>query len=75
MPNQLLDVRLHTIAISGLSRVRTELLQLLVIPPLAPKEPVRSGVRTGFEKSIFMDECADVLPSLSWTKRTALEQF
>src|SRR5206468_6322597 len=35
MPNQLLGVRLHTMAISGLSRVRTELLQLLVIPFLA----------------------------------------
>src|ERR1700758_5558690 len=29
-PNQLLDVLLHTIAISGLSRVRTELFQLLI---------------------------------------------
>ena len=27
IPNQLLDVQLHTIAISGLSRVRTELIQ------------------------------------------------
>ena len=35
-PNQLLDVRLHTIAISGLSRVRTELSNLLVVPSLAP---------------------------------------
>src|ERR1700733_10860900 len=34
-PNQLLGVRRHTIAISGLSRVRTELFQLLVIPFLA----------------------------------------
>src|SRR3954454_1213958 len=34
-PNQLLGVRLHTMAISGLSRVRTELFQLLVIPFLA----------------------------------------
>ena len=32
IPNQLLGVLLHTIAISGLSRVRTELFQLLVIP-------------------------------------------
>jgi hypothetical protein len=32
MPNQLLGVLLHTIAMSGLSRVRTELFQLLVIP-------------------------------------------
>src|SRR5271169_4572799 len=35
-PNQLLGVLLHTIAISGLSRVRTELFYLLVIPSLAP---------------------------------------
>ncbi len=35
-PNQLLGVGLHTIAISGLSRVRTELSNLLVIPSLAP---------------------------------------
>src|ERR1039458_10166773 len=32
IPTQLLDVLLHTIAISGFSRVRTELSQLLVIP-------------------------------------------
>ncbi len=40
MPNQFLDVRLHTMAISGLSRVRTELFQLLVVPLLAhhPKQ-------------------------------------
>jgi hypothetical protein len=36
MPNQLLGVLLHTLAISGLSRVRTEFFQLLVIPSLAP---------------------------------------
>src|ERR1700726_4133059 len=36
MPNQLLGVQLGTLAISGLSRVRTELFQLLVIPSLAP---------------------------------------
>jgi len=35
-PNQLLGVGLHTIAMSGLSRVRTELSNLLVIPSLAP---------------------------------------
>jgi hypothetical protein len=35
IPNQFLDVLLHTIACSGLSRVRTELFQLLVIPFLA----------------------------------------
>jgi len=34
-PNQFLDVLLHTMAISGLSRVRTELSNLLVIPSLA----------------------------------------
>jgi hypothetical protein len=36
MPNQLLGVQRHTSAISGLSRVRTELRYLLVIPTLAP---------------------------------------
>ena len=40
--NQLLGVRLHTIAISGLSRVRTEFFQLLVIPSLAP-HPVHAN--------------------------------
>ena len=34
-PNQLLDVRLHTIAMSGLSCVRTELFHLLIVPSLA----------------------------------------
>src|ERR1700692_1512881 len=33
--NQLLGFRVHTIAISGLSRVRTERFNLLVIPSLA----------------------------------------
>ena len=42
MPNQLLGVLLHTIAMSGLSRVRTELFQLLVIPSLAP-HPVQTN--------------------------------
>src|SRR5437867_12880511 len=41
-PNQLLGVLLHTIAISGLSRVRTELFQLLVIPFLA-HHPVKAN--------------------------------
>ncbi len=36
MPNQILGVGLHTIAISWLARVRTELSNLLVIPSLAP---------------------------------------
>src|ERR1700722_3987572 len=36
LPNQLLDVLLHTIAMSGLARVRTELSYMLVIPSLAP---------------------------------------
>ncbi len=36
MPNQYLDVLLHTIEISGLSHVRTELLPLLEVPSLAP---------------------------------------
>jgi hypothetical protein len=36
MPSQFLGVLLHTMAIFGLSRVRTELLHLLLIPFLAP---------------------------------------
>src|ERR1039458_3605579 len=36
IPSQLLGVRLHTIAMFGLSRVRTEVFQLLVIPSHAP---------------------------------------
>jgi hypothetical protein len=42
IPNQLLGVLLHTLAMSGLSRVRTELFQLLVIPSLAP-HPVQAN--------------------------------
>jgi hypothetical protein len=38
IPNQLLGVRHHIIAISGLSRVRTEFFQLFVIP-LIPAQP------------------------------------
>src|SRR5947207_1094719 len=34
--------RVHTMAMSGLSRVRTELFQLLVIPSLAP-HPVQTN--------------------------------
>src|SRR5580692_1511553 len=45
IPNQLLCVLQHTIAISGLSRVRTELFHLLVIPPLAP-HPIQSNRQT-----------------------------
>src|SRR5271169_6765286 len=41
-PNQLLGVLLHTIAMSGLSRVRTELFHLLVIP-LPAHHPVQSN--------------------------------
>jgi len=36
MPNHYDGDLLHTIEISGLSHVRTELLQLLVIPLLTP---------------------------------------
>ena len=49
IPNQFLGVLRHTIAMSGLSRVRTELFQLLVIPSLAPhpvqanRQPPRHG--------------------------------
>ena len=43
MPNQLLDVRRNTMAISGLACVRTELDPLLIIPSLArhPIQPNR----------------------------------
>src|SRR5271154_5024096 len=36
MPNHYVGDLLHTMAISGLSRVRTELFELTVIPALAP---------------------------------------
>src|SRR6202162_1071668 len=42
MPNQLLGAQLHTMAMFGLSRVRTEFFQLLVIPSLAP-HPVQTN--------------------------------
>src|ERR1700688_3310769 len=42
IPNQLLDVLLHTMAISRLSRVRTEIFHLLVIPSLA-HHPVKAN--------------------------------
>jgi len=42
IPNQLLGAGLHTIGISGLSRVRTELFQLLVVPSPAP-HPVQAN--------------------------------
>src|ERR1700745_35159 len=42
LPNQLLDVLLHTIACSELARVRTKLFHLLVIPSLAP-HPVQTN--------------------------------
>jgi len=42
IPNQLPGVGPHTIAMSGLSRVRTELGQPLVIPSLAP-HPVQTN--------------------------------
>src|SRR5271170_6598682 len=41
-PNQLLGVGLHTIAMSGLSRVRTELVPLLIVPSLA-HHPVQTN--------------------------------
>ena len=41
MPNHYAGDLLHTLAISGLSRVRTELFELTVIPALAP-HPVQS---------------------------------
>jgi hypothetical protein len=41
-PYQFLGVLVHTMAMSGLSRVRTEFFQLLVIPSLAP-HPVQTN--------------------------------
>ena len=41
-PNQLLDVRLNTMTISGLSYVRTELIPLLIVPSLA-HHPVQTN--------------------------------
>ena len=48
-PNQLLDVRLHTMAMPGLSCVRTELFYLLILPPLAhhPERANRQFSRHG----------------------------
>src|SRR5271157_6028778 len=45
IPNQFLDVLLHTIACSGLSRVRTELFHLPVIPFLA-HHPVQTNCQS-----------------------------
>jgi len=47
LPNQLLDVLLHTIACFELARVRTELLDLLVIPSLAPHPVQTNGQSPG----------------------------
>ena len=66
-PNQFLGVRLHTMAMSGLSRVRTELDPLLVVPSLThhpdtgepsvsvPSRPWRSSVHVA---SSGGDTCA-----------------
>ena len=60
IPNQLLGVRLHTIAMSGLSHVRTELFQLLVVPSLAhhPKQ-------TNSWVLIEFDEVSAVCPQIA----------
>src|SRR6266851_6416709 len=42
LPNQFLDVLLHTIACSELAHVRTEFYNLFVIPSLAP-HPVQTN--------------------------------
>ena len=36
MPNHYVGDLLHTMAMSGLSRVRTKLFELFVVPPFAP---------------------------------------
>src|SRR5258706_5396018 len=47
IPNQLLGVRPHTIAISGPSRVRTELRHLFIVPSLAPHPVHPNGESSG----------------------------
>jgi len=43
MPNQTVGDLLHTMGLNGLSRVRTELYNLLVIPLLAPHPEQTDG--------------------------------
>ena len=50
IPNQLLSVVPHTIAMSGLSRVRTELRHLLIVPSFAP-HPVQTKFALGYINS------------------------
>ena len=45
MPNQYCGVLLHTLGISGLPRVRTELNPLLIIPSLA-QHPVQTNCQS-----------------------------
>jgi hypothetical protein len=47
IPNQYLGVLLHTMAIFGLSRVRTKLSKLLIIPFLAPHPVQANGQPAG----------------------------
>src|SRR5713226_391682 len=46
-PQSITRCQLHTLAMSGLSRVRTELYPLLVIPSLAPHPVQTNGQSTG----------------------------
>jgi hypothetical protein len=59
IPNHFSGDLLHTLAISGLSRVRTELFPLLVVPSLAPHPvqtnpvPLDERVRSLFALGLF----------------------
>ena len=52
MPTQQLDILLHTMAISGLPRVRTDLDPLLIIPSCNLLNNPRSAEPLQFEKVI-----------------------
>jgi hypothetical protein len=59
MPNHYVGDLLHTIAISGRSRVRTELFELAVVPALAPhpvqmhRQLPRHRLERGVESALF----------------------
>src|SRR5215831_8568895 len=64
-PNQFLGVLLHTIAMSGLSHVRTELLPLLVVPSLAP-HPVQANGQLTYPdpRKIILQQEFQNMPSI-----------
>src|ERR1700751_4951 len=65
MPNHYLGDLLHTMAISGLSRVRTELLHLAVVPAFAP-HPVQ------MHRQLPRHRCLGDLPA---TSHGEMEEF